>query len=594
MATTPENNTPATPASNNAAGAAAPEPTSYPAPAAPQPQVAPHEQVTTQLPHAAPVAPTHTVPAPAVSAPAVPTAPLAPRVPVAQHRAQWPAAAQATTPLPNLPAPQVPGFQQQQQQQQPNASYQQAPGSSFAAPVATREAAPVDGSGSAQGHSGNSGNGNNGDGGDYNGHHSAQPKGRTGMLLAGLAIGALLGGVVGGGVAAVVSANGTQQVVAQGASGTLTLNNAETATAISGVAAVATPSVVTLEVAGASASGSGSGVIYSEDGYIVTNAHVVTLDGAASDNAKIRVKLSDGRILDGKLVGVDPYADLAVVKVEATGLPAIKVADSSKLNVGDLTVAIGAPLNLANTVTSGVVSSLYRGISVGSPLIPQDPATPQDGQDGQGDQGGQGEQDGGDSYGFPWDFRFGLPDQGQDGGQQQQQQRTGTVTLPVVQTDASINPGNSGGALLNGKGELIGINVAIASPTSSDGVAGSAGLGFAIPSNLAARVADSIIAGEQPSHGLLGASVADSSQDTDEDANHAGGLLVDVMKGGAADKAGLRAGDVVTAVNGVPAVDGTSVSALVRMNAGGSTVTIDYTRGGKAAQTEAKLGELEW
>ena len=550
MATTPENNTPAAPASNNAAGDAAPHPMNYPAPApaASQPGGAPQEQVTTPLPNAVPTQP------PAQSAPQ-------------WHGAPQTAAPQASMPASNMPAPQMPATQlpqaQAQAPQQPHTVFQQTPGEG-------------------------SGNGNSGNHHNHHDQHSAQPKGRTGMLLSGLAIGALLGGVVGGGVAAVVSANGSQQVVAQGASGTLTLNNAETATAISGVAAVATPSVVTLEVAGASASGSGSGVIYDEDGYIVTNAHVVTLDGAASENAKIRVKLSDGRILDGRLVGVDPYADLAVVKVDATGLPAIKVADSSKLNVGDLTVAIGAPLNLANTVTSGVVSSLYRGISVGSPLIPQDPSSPQD---GRGDQG----EDGGDSYGFPWDFRFGLPDQGQGNGQQQQQQQsTGTVTLPVVQTDASINPGNSGGALLNGKGELIGINVAIASPTSSDGVAGSAGLGFAIPSNLAARVADSIIAGEQPSHGLLGASVADSSQDTDEDANHAGGLLVDVVKGGAADKAGLRAGDVVTAVNGVPAVDGTSVSALVRMNAGGTTVTIDYTRGGKAAQTDAKLGELEW
>lgn len=415
--------------------------------------------------------------------------------------------------------------------------------------------------------------------------HSAQPKNRTGALLAGLAIGALLGGVVGGGVAAVVASNSAPQSVAQGAS-SITLNNAENATAISGVAAVATPSVVTLEVSSSSASGSGSGVIYSEDGYIITNAHVVTLDGAALDNATVRVKLSDGRILDGTVVGVDPYADLAVVKVEADSLPAVQVADSNKLDVGDLTVAIGAPLNLANTVTSGVVSALNRGISVGSPLIPQDPTQdPNDGGNSEGDQG------------FPWDFRFGLPDnngQQQEPQQQQQSSGGGTVTLPVIQTDASINPGNSGGALLNGKGELIGINVAIASAASSGGTAGSDGLGFAIPANLATRVADAIIAGEQPSHGLLGASVADSSQDTDEDANHAGGLLVEVVKGGAADKAGLKAGDVITAVDGVAAVDGTSVSALIRMHEGGSTISIDYTRGGKPGEVEAKLGNLEW
>lgn len=411
-------------------------------------------------------------------------------------------------------------------------------------------------------------------------------KNRTGALLAGLAIGALLGGIVGGGVAAVVSSNSSNRSSSQ-ASGTLTLNNPDSASTVSGVAAVATPSVVTLEVTGGSASGSGSGVIYREDGYIITNAHVVTLDGAAGDSAKIRVKLSDGRILSGKIIGVDPYADLAVVKVEADGLPAIKVADSTDLNVGDTTVAIGAPLNLSNTVTSGVVSAINRGISVGSPLIPQDPSDQQQQPNDESDQGGQG--------GFPWDFRFGTPDNGQsDESQQQQQSSAGTVTLPVIQTDASINPGNSGGALLNADGELIGINVAIASTSGSSGTAGSVGLGFAIPSNLAVRVADALIEGKQPSHGLLGASVVDSSQDTDKDQNFAGGLVVDVASQGAAEKAGLKAGDVITQVGGVPAVDGTSVSALIRMNGGGSKVTIDYMRNGKAAQTEATLGTLEW
>ena len=112
--------------------------------------------------------------------------------------------------------------------------------------------------------------------------------------------------------------------------------------------------------------------------------------------------------------------------------------------------------------------------------------------------------------------------------------------------------------------------------------------------DLAQRVADAIIAGDQPSHGLLGASVVDSSQDTDDDRNVAGGLVVDLSADGAAEQAGLKPGDVITAVNGIPAVDGTSVSALVRMNEGGSTVTIDYSRGGKAGQVEATLGNLEW
>lgn len=427
-----------------------------------------------------------------------------------------------------------------------------------------------------------------------------QSRGRSGALLAGLAIGALVGGLVGGGAAAVVAANSNDSASTSSHGGTLTLKNGSTATNVSGVAAVATPSVVTLEVSGSSSQGSGSGVVYRSDGYIITNAHVVTLDGAAGKNPTIRVMTSDGRILAGKIVGVDPYADLAVVKVDATDLTPIKVADSDKLNVGDMTVAIGAPLNLASTVTSGVISALNRGISVGSPLIPDNTQSPDQG----GGNGGSGS-DGGsnDGNGFPWDFRFQDPGQGgsnggsdgngggSNGGRQSQQQSSGgTVTLPVIQTDASINPGNSGGALLNGDGQLIGINVAIASNGSDQQTAGSVGLGFAIPSNLVTRVADALIDGKQPSHGLLGASVSDPSGD----ASHAGGLVRSVESGSAADKAGLKAGDIITSVGGVPASSGTSVSGLIRMHEGGSKVKLEYIRNGKTEETTATLGTLKY
>ena len=408
----------------------------------------------------------------------------------------------------------------------------------------------------------------------------------TGTLLAGLAVAALIGGIVGGGVSSLVVANlqpKSTNVAQQ--SGAVTLNNPDSVTEITGAAMVATPSVVTLDVQSQSAAGSGSGVIYSDDGYILTNAHVVTLDGAAED-VKIRVKLSDGRVFDGTVVGVAPYSDIAVVKIDADKLTPIEVADSSNVNVGDVAVAIGAPLNLANTVTSGVISALNRGISVGSPLIPQDPNAEDSPNEDAPDENAP---DGGNP-GFPWDFRFQNPGQEQENTQQS----VGQVTLPVIQTDASINPGNSGGALLNKQGKLIGINVAIASPGAAEGTAASAGLGFAIPVELATRVADEIIAGEQPSHGLLGASVADSSFDTDADANHAGGLLQDINRDGAAAEAGLKAGDVITAVNGVPATDGTTVSALIRMHAGGSEITIDYTRAGEPDQVTVTLGTLEW
>ncbi|MDI6023095.1 trypsin-like peptidase domain-containing protein [Leucobacter sp. UT-8R-CII-1-4] len=407
-------------------------------------------------------------------------------------------------------------------------------------------------------------------------------KSRAGVFFAGIAIGAVVAGVVGGGAGALVAANQGSSSFAQApATGRVTFNNADTSTNVSAVALAATPSVVTLSVSGESAGGSGSGVIYSEDGYIITNAHVVTLDGKAGSNPEIRVSLSDGRVLDGEIVGVDPFADLAVVKVKADNLVPVEVADSSEINVGDLTVAIGAPLNLSNTVTSGVVSALNRGIAVGSSIIPDQPNEQQD----QPDPNGEEE--------LPW-YRFGTPDSQGQQPQQPQQQTTTRVTLPVIQTDASINPGNSGGALLNANAELIGINVAIASNGADSSTAGSDGLGFAIPSNMVTRVADALIAGEQPSHGLLGIGVNDSSADTDEDRNFAGGLISELVAGGPAANAGLKVGDVITAVDGVPADSGTTVSALVRMHAGGDKVTISYVRGGKPGEAEVTLGTLEW
>lgn len=413
----------------------------------------------------------------------------------------------------------------------------------------------------------------------------APSKSRAGVLFVGIAVGALVGGIVGGGSAALVAANHSGGTVVQSSAhtnGRVTLNNLETATSVSGVAAAATPSVVTLEVSSGSGTGSGSGVIYSEDGYIVTNAHVVTLDGQAGADAEIRVWLSDGRILDGTLVGTDPFADLAVVKVEGDNLQPIELAASEDVNVGDLAVAIGAPLNLSNTVTSGVVSALNRGIAVGSPIVPKDSADEPEVPDTRpGDE-------------FPW-FRFGDPNEDQNGQQQEQAPPVATrVTLPVVQTDASINPGNSGGALLNANAELIGINVAIASNGSDATTAGSDGLGFAIPVDMVNRVTESIIAGEQPSHGLLGIGVADSSMDTDADRNFAGGLVREVVPGGPAEQAGLRVGDVITAVDGVLADSGTSVSALIRMHEGGADVVISYTRNGQPAETDVTLGTLDW
>lgn len=401
-------------------------------------------------------------------------------------------------------------------------------------------------------------------------HHSTlseqqPPQHRPSGLFTGLIVGALVGALVGGGTAAIVTSNTTGNTENAATASQITIANPETATQVSAIAAVATPSTVTIEVSSRAGSGTGSGVIYSADGYIITNAHVVTMQGASFANTTVRVELSDGRILNGTIVGSDPYADIAVVKVEASGLTPIQVSDTD-VAVGDLTVAIGAPFNLSNTVTSGVVSTLNRGITVGSPLVPEDDTT-EDAPSGDN----------------PFEFWFDAPgDSPQTTG--------GQVTLPVIQTDASINPGNSGGPLLNAAGELIGINVAIASAGQNESEAGSVGLGFAIPASLATRVADSIIAGETPSHGLLGATVLDAR--ASQTATQRGGLVRDVIPGSAAEQAGIQAGDIITEVNGVPTGDGTSVSAMIRYFEGGSDVTLKVVRGDETLTKEVTLGTM--
>jgi putative serine protease PepD len=397
-------------------------------------------------------------------------------------------------------------------------------------------------------------------------------------MVAVAAIAALVGGVVGAGSFAAISDRRSNTVSEQGAVGTnVMINDVANATVISGVAATVAPSVVTLSVAGASAAGSGSGVVLTEDGYILTNAHVATLSGATADPT-IQVQTYDGRLFDATLVGSDPIADLAVIKVDAdVEFQAAEFADSSELNVGDTAIAIGAPLGLSNTVTSGVVSALNRSITVASSEAPAEEAPLES----------PGESPDPDEFG-PFDFwEF-------DNGQGENSTPVSTtIALPVIQTDAAINPGNSGGALLDEDGRVIGINVAIASTgNTGSSTAGSIGVGFAIPSNLAQRIAGELIESGTASHGLLGATVADVTDDAAIESTTVGASIQEVTPGGAADEAGMESGDVVVEFNGLPITGKTDLTAQVRVLAGGEDAEVVYVRDGERRTATVTLGEL--
>jgi putative serine protease PepD len=398
-------------------------------------------------------------------------------------------------------------------------------------------------------------------------------------VLAALAIGALIGGVAGAGVYAVATTNGGSNDTALSPNETnITVNDPGNATTITAVAAQAAESVVTISVSGEGASGSGSGVFLSDDGYVLTNAHVATLSGATADPT-VSVLTSDGHRYDATLVGSDPIADLAVVKIEADGVgfkPA-RFADSSELNVGDTVVALGAPLGLPNTVTSGIISALNRSITVASSAVPdsEDSAAPPE--------------DNGNGQNSPFDFwEF---DNDTD---VERPAPTATIALPVIQTDAAINPGNSGGALLDSDGRVIGINVAIASAGGAQEASGNIGLGFSIPSNFAQRVADELIADGTASHGLLGASVLSVTDDqaASQTSGVVGSVIKEVTRGGAADEAGLRTGDVVVQFNGMPITSSTDLTAQVRVLPGGADAELVYVRDGDTKTVTVTLGEL--
>ncbi|MFM2321590.1 MAG: hypothetical protein RL612_737 [Actinomycetota bacterium] len=362
---------------------------------------------------------------------------------------------------------------------------------------------------------------------------------------AAIAVGALFGGAVGAGVG--VGAYYLIQTPAP-----VVVNNADSVTWVTGAASTAQPSVVTISVSSGSSGGNGSGEFITADGYILTNTHVVTLDGATA-SPSIEVKTYDGHIYKAKLIGTDPTNDLAVIKVDANvQFRPIEFADSDKVNVGDNVVAIGAPLGLSNTVTKGIVSALNRTIQVSSSAAP-------DNSNGGGLQ-------------F-WNNTSGKP----------------AVNLDVIQTDAAINPGNSGGALVNEKGQLIGVNVAIASAGSAG--SGSIGVGFAIPSNLAKRIAAEIMKNGSASHGLLGAGVVDATNSQNAASFTTGAEVKEVTANGAAAKGGIKVGDVIVKLGDKTITSASELMAAVRQLPAGTKTSVEVLRDGKSVTVQVTLGD---
>jgi len=279
------------------------------------------------------------------------------------------------------------------------------------------------------------------------------------------------------------------------------------------IASLVTPSVVSILVNTSSGSGNGSGSIYktsSTSSYIVTNNHVI--EGAASSGT-ITVELLNGDQHKATIVGRDANYDIAVIKINVGNLPEIGIGDSSKVSVGDPVLAIGSPLGLANTVTSGIISSLNRPVTTGST--------------------------GAESY------------------------------VNAIQTDAAINPGNSGGALVDNQGRIIGVNSAIAT-LSSGSTSGNIGLGFSIPINEAKRLIDEIIATGKSTRPVLGVFF-------DPTYTGVGAKISRLSAGEGAEKAGIPVGSIITSINGVKTPDTESAIVRIRSMIPGATISVTVT-----------------
>ncbi|WP_216209842.1 S1C family serine protease [Amycolatopsis aidingensis] len=344
-------------------------------------------------------------------------------------------------------------------------------------------------------------------------------QGGSGKIVAGVAVLALLLGGGAGGIAGYLVAE-----PAGGGSSVTALDQQPPAKrtgnapdgSVESVAQKVLPSVVQLRVTGRAGQGEGSGFVLSQDGYILTNNHVVEV---AAAGGQIQAVFQNGDKAEATIVGRDPTTDIAVVKAEGvSGLTPVEIGRSDDLRVGEGVVAIGSPFELAGTVTSGIVSALHRPVSAG---------------------GGPGDQ---------------------------------TTVMDAIQTDAAINPGNSGGPLVNMAGQVIGINSAIYSPQSGSGglpgqrsEGGNVGIGFAIPIDQARRTAEQIMDTGTAKQTYIGAGVKDSPS--------GGALLAEITPGSPAEKAGLKAGDVITKMGDRAIEDANTLVAAVRTRAPGEKVT---------------------
>jgi putative serine protease PepD len=295
---------------------------------------------------------------------------------------------------------------------------------------------------------------------------------------------------------------------------------------IASIAAAELPSVVSIAATGANAAGSGSGFVIRSDGYILTNNHVV----AIATGGKIEVVFNDGTRTKGEVIGTNPEYDIAVVKVDKKGLPAMLIGNSDDVVVGDIAIAIGAPLGLDGTVTAGIISALDRPVTAGD--------------------------------------------------------RNDTSFINAIQTDAAINPGNSGGPLLNGSGLVIGINSAIASMATGNSEAGNIGLGFAIPINTAKRIAEELIATGTSKTPIIGVNLDTSYEGP-------GAKVLEIIPNGPSEDAGLQKGDIITSLGGRQVEDATELVVAIRTYAPGDQVEVQIDRGGGDVTATITLGSAE-